>query len=72
MGLEVQALPSFAQLAGSPDQLVEQLRPITPSRFLGRAPLDAELPGGSETYVGPPCPGLGRAAGRSGPSCAAS
>lgn len=52
MGLDVQALPSFAQLAGHGRPLVEQLAPVVPARFLGRAPLDAELPGGSETYVG--------------------
>lgn len=52
MGLDVQALPSFAQLAGHGAALVDQLAPVVPSRFLGRAPLDNELPGGSETYVG--------------------
>ena len=52
MGLDVQALPSFAQLAGNGAALVAQLSPIVPTRFLGRAPLDAELPGGSETYAG--------------------
>ncbi len=52
MDLSVQALPSFAQLAGNGARLVEQLRPVVPGQFLGRAPLDAELPGGSETYSG--------------------
>ncbi|WP_033315683.1 polysaccharide biosynthesis protein [Limimaricola hongkongensis] len=51
-GLDVQTLPSFAQLAGNGARLVEQLRPVVPGQFLGRAPLDAELPGGSETYRG--------------------
>ncbi|MGB1208756.1 MAG: polysaccharide biosynthesis protein, partial [Paracoccaceae bacterium] len=51
MGLDVQALPSFAQLTGR-EALVDQLQPVVPGRFLGRAPLDAELPGGSETYAG--------------------
>ncbi len=51
-GLNVQTLPSFAQLAGNGVPLVEQLRPVVPCQFLGRAPLDAELPGGSETYRG--------------------
>ncbi len=51
-GLNVQTLPSFAQLAGNGVPLVEQLRPVVPGQFLGRAPLDAELPGGSETYRG--------------------
>ena len=51
-GLDVQTLPSFAQLAGNGARLVEQLRPVVPCQFLGRAPLDTELPGGSETYRG--------------------
>ena len=51
MGLDVQALPSFAQLTGR-EALVDQLQPVVPGRFLGRAPLDNELPGGSETYAG--------------------
>ncbi len=52
MGLAVQALPSFAQLAGNQGRLAEQLRPVSPGQFLGRVPLDRELPGGSETYAG--------------------
>jgi FlaA1/EpsC-like NDP-sugar epimerase len=52
MGLDVQALPSFAQLAGNHEGLLAQLTPVVPDRFLGRPPLDAELPGGSETYAG--------------------
>ncbi len=52
MGLAVQSLPSFAQLAGSQGRLAEQLRPVSPSRFLGRVALDREMPGGSETYAG--------------------
>lgn len=52
MGLDVQALPSFAQLAGSGDALVRQLAPVMPDRFLGRAPLDREMPGGTDTYEG--------------------
>jgi FlaA1/EpsC-like NDP-sugar epimerase len=52
MGLAVHALPSFAQLAGNAARLVDQLSPVTPAQFLGRAPLDRELPGGSETYCG--------------------
>lgn len=51
MGLDVQALPSFAQLTGQ-EELVDQLAPVKPGKFLGRAPLDAELPGGSDTYAG--------------------
>lgn len=51
MGLDVQALPSFAQLTGQ-EALVDQLEPVVPGKFLGRAPLDAELPGGAEVYKG--------------------
>lgn len=50
MGLAVQSLPSFAQLAGN-EAIVDQLRPVAPAQFLGRSPLDRELPGGSETYA---------------------
>ncbi|WP_245820415.1 polysaccharide biosynthesis protein [Flavimaricola marinus] len=52
MGLTVESLPSFSQLAGNGAKLVEQLRPVQPGQFLGRPPLDSELPGGSETYAG--------------------
>ncbi len=52
MSLVVETLPSFAQLAGSSSRLVDQLRPASPGRFLGRPALDSELPGGSETYAG--------------------
>lgn len=51
IGLGVQSLPSFAQLTGQ-EALVEQLESIIPDRFLGRAPLDEELPGRSEIYAG--------------------
>ena len=36
MGLEVQSLPSFAQLIGE-EPLLEKLTPVKPARFLGRA-----------------------------------
>nr|WP_073330244.1 nucleoside-diphosphate sugar epimerase/dehydratase [Wenxinia saemankumensis] len=52
LGIDVLALPSFAQLAGSGAPLVSQLRPVAPGTLLGRAPLDAELPGGSAAYQG--------------------
>ncbi|MBL4812892.1 MAG: polysaccharide biosynthesis protein, partial [Rhodobacteraceae bacterium] len=52
LGLDVQTLPSFSQLAGNGAPLIDQFRPIVPGRFLGRAALDTELPGGSETYFG--------------------
>jgi FlaA1/EpsC-like NDP-sugar epimerase len=51
IGLAVQALPSFAQLAGNEGRLADQLRPVSPGQFLGRVALDRELPGGSETYA---------------------
>ncbi|MDG1376235.1 MAG: nucleoside-diphosphate sugar epimerase/dehydratase [Yoonia sp.] len=50
MGLSVQALPSFAQLTGQ-EALLDQLQPVVADRFLGRAPLDGELPGGAEVYA---------------------
>ena len=51
LGLEVQALPSFAQLIGE-EALVDKLRPVTPNRLLGRARLDKEMGGGAEAYLG--------------------
>ncbi|MCC5974069.1 MAG: polysaccharide biosynthesis protein [Rubellimicrobium sp.] len=50
MDLEVQTLPSFAQLAGSGPELVDQLAPVVAGQFLGRVPLDSELPGGAHSY----------------------
>ena len=52
MNLAVETLPSFAQLVGSKTPLVDQLRPASPGRFLGRPALDNEMPGGSESYAG--------------------
>lgn len=52
MGMAVQSVPSFGQLAGSESLLADRLRPVKPSQFLGRTPLDRELPGGSGTYAG--------------------
>ena len=51
MGVEVQAVPSFAQLTGRMP-LVDQLQPVVPGEFLGRAALDAALPDGGATYAG--------------------
>ncbi|MEZ5911263.1 MAG: nucleoside-diphosphate sugar epimerase/dehydratase [Paracoccaceae bacterium] len=51
MGLEVMAVPSFAQLAGE-QTLVDKLTRVQPGSFLGRAELDEELPGGSLHYAG--------------------
>ncbi len=42
MGLEVQALPSFAQLIGE-EALVDKLKPILPGQLLGRARLDRDI-----------------------------
>ncbi len=52
LGLAVQALPSFAQLAGNEGRLADQLRPVSPGQFLGRVALDRELPGESKSYAG--------------------
>lgn len=51
MGLEVQALPSFAQLIGE-EELVEKLTPIAPQSFLGRDARDLELAEACESYAG--------------------
>ncbi len=42
MGLEVQALPSFAQLIGE-EALVDKLAPVVPGQLLGRAQLDRDI-----------------------------
>ncbi|MCB5200678.1 polysaccharide biosynthesis protein [Loktanella sp. TSTF-M6] len=49
MGLEVQTLPSFAQLTGR-EALIDQLQPVVPGRFLGREALDGSLPKSGATY----------------------
>jgi FlaA1/EpsC-like NDP-sugar epimerase len=51
MGLDVHALPSFAQLIGE-EAMIDNLVPVVPGRFLGRAPVEARLPAGSEAYAG--------------------
>jgi FlaA1/EpsC-like NDP-sugar epimerase len=51
MGVEVQAVPSFAQLTGRVP-LLDQLQPVVPGRFLGREALDAALPDKGTTYAG--------------------
>ena len=51
MGLEVQALPSFAQLIGE-EALVDKLTPVAPQSFLGRAALVVSLGEASNSYVG--------------------
>ena len=42
LGLEVQALPSFAQLIGE-EALIDKLAPVVPGQLLGRAQLDGEM-----------------------------
>ncbi|MFS4583691.1 polysaccharide biosynthesis protein [Phaeobacter sp. C3_T13_0] len=49
MQLEVQALPSFAQLIGE-EALVDKLTPVAPQNFLGRATHDVPLQEASESY----------------------
>ena len=51
LGLNVQALPSFAQLVGT-EQLVEALAPVPTGRFLGRSHLDDVLATGVSGYAG--------------------
>lgn len=51
MGLDVEALPSFAQMAQG-ETILDQLRPVMPGQFLGRDALDAEMPGGAAAYAG--------------------
>lgn len=51
LGLDVQALPSFAQLIGE-DALVDKLTPVAPQSFLGRAACDVSLQEASDSYAG--------------------
>lgn len=51
MGVEVQALPSFAQLVGQ-EEIIGKLTPVLPQAFLGRARLDETLKAGCDAYVG--------------------
>jgi len=51
LGVEVQAVPSFAQLAGA-EALVETLSPVLPENLLGRARRDNELAAGADSYAG--------------------
>jgi len=51
MGLEVQALPSFAQLIGE-EELIDKLAPILPSQLLGRAQLDREILTQDDRFTG--------------------
>lgn len=49
LGLEVQALPSFAQLVGE-EALVDKLTPVAPQAFLGRAARDVPLQEAAGAY----------------------
>lgn len=51
LDVDVHALPSFSQMTGQ-TSLQDQLRRVAPDAFLGRAPLDSELPGRSDQYAG--------------------
>jgi FlaA1/EpsC-like NDP-sugar epimerase len=51
MGLEVQALPSFAQLIGE-EALIDKLTPVAPQNFLGRRARDMGLGEACDSYVG--------------------
>ena len=51
MKLEVQTLPSFAQLIGE-EALIDKLTPVAPAHFLGRKSADVALGDACESYVG--------------------
>lgn len=51
LGVDVFAVPSFAQLAGT-EAIVDILAPIKPGKLLGREPVDTPLPDGTEAYRG--------------------
>ncbi|SEB44205.1 NDP-sugar epimerase, includes UDP-GlcNAc-inverting 4,6-dehydratase FlaA1 and capsular polysaccharide biosynthesis protein EpsC [Rhodobacter sp. 24-YEA-8] len=51
LGLEVQVLPSFEQLAGA-EMRVDTLKSVSPGRFLNRDRLDVGLPDGTDAYYG--------------------
>ncbi len=51
MGVEVQALPSFAQLIGE-EALIDKMAPVAPQSFLGRSACDLPLGDACESYAG--------------------
>ena len=51
MKLEVQALPSFAQLIGE-EALIDKLTPVAPANFLGRKSADMTLGEAADSYEG--------------------
>ena len=50
LGLDVLALPSFAQLVGA-EALVDNLTPVEPGQFLGRKPVEQLLPDSLDVYA---------------------
>jgi len=51
MNVEVQSLPSFAQLIGE-EEIIDTLAPVLPRHVLGRPQLDDSLDGGCTAYDG--------------------
>lgn len=51
LGLDVLALPSFAQLVGT-EALVDNLAPVVPDAFLGRQSVEDEINTGEQVYIG--------------------
>ena len=51
LGLQVQSLPSFAQLVGE-EELIDNLAPVAPGQFLGRQQVDHRLIKAKEAYSG--------------------
>lgn len=51
LGVDVQSLPSFAQLVGE-EEIVAALAPVLPESFLNRSKLDATLSGSDSGYGG--------------------
>ena len=51
LGLDVLALPSFAQLVGA-EALVDNLAPVEPGKFLGRKQIEEVPPDGLAAYAG--------------------
>ena len=51
LGLDVLALPSFAQLVGA-EALVDNLAPVEPDKFLGRKQVEEVAPAGVSAYAG--------------------
>jgi len=51
LGLDVLAVPSFAQLIGA-EALIDNLAPMIPGQFLGRPQTETALPQGAQAYAG--------------------